>query len=133
VSREDVERAYEAVAAYERGGLEAVLPYYDPNVELVAPPQWPDDRVGWGHDGVRKVFAAWNGQFDDFRLDQGRIIDAGGGRIVGLHTQRGRIKGSDSWVEQPVGVLFEVCGGKITRWCAYLSWEEALDAAGLAE
>jgi ketosteroid isomerase-like protein len=133
VSQEDVEAAYEAIAAYNRGGLEALLPYFDPNVELIAPPQWPDDRVGWGHEGVREVDAAWRGQFDDFRMDPQRIIDAGGGRIVALYTMRGRIKGSDTLVEQSAGVLYESREGKVTRWRAYLSWDEALDAAGLSE
>jgi ketosteroid isomerase-like protein len=127
---EAVRRAFEA---FNRGDFEAVLPDFDPNVELVAPPQWPDDRVGWGHDGVRNVMVAWTRQFDDFRIDPSRMIDAGGDRIVVLSTQRGRIKGSDSWVEHRVGVLHELRDGKITRWRAYLSWEEALDAAGLAE
>jgi ketosteroid isomerase-like protein len=134
MSQENVDLAYEALAAYDQGGVEAMLEYFDPNVELVAPPQWPDDRVGRGHDGVRKVFAAWAGRFDDFRFGPPeRIIDAGADRVVVLFTQHGRIKGSDAELEQPIGLVVDGLEGKAIRWRAYLSWEEALTSAGLEE
>jgi ketosteroid isomerase-like protein len=134
VSQENVDLAYEARAAYDRGGVEAMLHYFDPDVELVAPPQWPDDRIGRGHDGVKQVFAAWAAQFDDFTFDPPeRIIDAGADRVVVLLNQRGRIKGSQAELEQPVGLVLDAREGKAIRWRAYLSWEEALSSAGREE
>ena len=128
-----MEVVYETAAAYNRGGVEAALEYFDRNVELVAPPEWPEDRVGWGHAGARKVYSDWAQQFDDFRLGEGRVIDAGENGVVALFTQRGRIRGSDRELEQPVGMHYEVRAGKITRWHAYLSWDEALKAVGMEE
>jgi ketosteroid isomerase-like protein len=133
VSQENVKLAQDAFAAYNCGGTESMLEYFDPNVELVAPPNWPEDRVLWGHDGLRKVVADWNAQFDDFHAGPERIIDAHGSGVVVLWTLRGHIKGSDREVRQPVGMHWEFHEGKVRRWHAYLSWDEALKAVGLEE
>ena len=133
MSQENVETAYDVVAAYNRDGTEALLEYFDPDVELVAAPEWPEDRVSWGHAGIRKVMGAWNDRFDDFRVDPARVIDAGESGVVVLYTLHGRIKDSDRELVQSVGLRFEFRGDKITRWHSYLSWEQALKAVGLEE
>jgi ketosteroid isomerase-like protein len=131
VSEENVKLAHDLIGAYDRGGIEAALEYFDPEGELVTPPEWMEDRVMRGHDGMRKIQADWDEQFDDFRVDPGRIIDAGENGVVALFTQRGRMKRTDHELEQPVGFHFEFFGGKVTRSHVYLSWDEALAAVGM--
>ena len=133
MSRENVEIAREVVVAYNRGGTDAFLEYFDPGVELVAAPEWPEDRVLRGHCGIRKVMGSWNERFDDFRIEPMRVIDAGGGGVLMLYTVRGRIKGSKGDLVQSVGLRFEFRRGTITRWHSYMSWEQALKAVGLEE
>ena len=128
MSQENVEVADAALAAFHRGALEVALDYFDPEVELIAPPEFFR-----GHAGIRKVVADWPALFDDFRVDRERIIDAHESGVVVLLTQRGRIKGSDGELRQPVGMHWEFREGKVRRWHAYLSWEEALKAVGLEE
>jgi ketosteroid isomerase-like protein len=133
VSQENVKLFHEAVAAYERGGVEATLEYYDPNIEWITSSEAIDDYAYRGHEGVRKLWSLWIEQFDNFRLDAERVVDLADDRILVLGYQRGKIKGSDHELEQPLGVTIEVHEDKITRALVYMSWEEALKAVGLEE
>jgi ketosteroid isomerase-like protein len=128
VSEENVEVAHAAVAAFNRGAYEVALEYFDPEVELIAPPEF-----FWGHAGIRNVVADWNAQFDDYRVGRPRIIDAHESGVVVLLTLRGRIKGTGGELRQPIGIHWEFHAGKVRRWHAYSSWEEALKAVGLSE
>ncbi len=67
--------AADAVAALNRDGIDAFLEHFDPNVEWVTPPNWLEDRVPTGHDGVRTAVAQFGEQLDEFRIDLDRIID----------------------------------------------------------
>jgi ketosteroid isomerase-like protein len=98
----------ERILGVRAGGVEALVDYFDPSAELIAPAEWPEARVDWGHNGVRRVWAAWSEQFDDFHTDLARIIDCGGDRVIALMTQRGRIKESERELEQRVAVDFEI-------------------------
>jgi ketosteroid isomerase-like protein len=77
VSQENVELATAAFAAYNGGGMESVLEYFDPDVELIAPPQWLEDRILRGHAGPRQIQDGWDVHFDALRTDVTRIIDVG--------------------------------------------------------
>jgi ketosteroid isomerase-like protein len=125
VSQEEVSVVCEAIAAFNSGGgVEAALQYLDPNIEWIGPPEWLEDRVYEGHDGMRKLASLWTEQFDEYRLDLDRTIDAGDHVLALLH-QRGRIKGSADEIEQPIGYDCEVRNGKWARVHIYFSWEDA--------
>jgi ketosteroid isomerase-like protein len=132
MSQENVEIVRDTLAAFNRGGVEAALDYFDPNIEWLGPPEWLEERLYKGHDGIRKIAAVWTENFDDYRLDLEKAIDAGD-RVIALVYQRGRIKGSGNEIEQPIGYDWEVLNGKGIRVQVYFSWDEALEAAGLAE
>jgi ketosteroid isomerase-like protein len=133
VSRENVKLAQDIFAAYNRGGIERALEYVDPNAELVAPPNWPEEPVLRGHAGVSQVWAGWEEQFGGFRLDLERVLDAGDHGVLALFNSYFRITGSEREIVQPQAIYVEFIEGKITRWQAYLSWEEALKAVRLEE
>jgi hypothetical protein len=111
--------------------MESVLEYFDPDVELIAPPQWLEDRVLRGHTGLRKNQAGWDEHFDDLRTEVENIIDVGENGVIALYTQYIRMRGSDRELAQPGGLRAEFRRGKIMRWNAYLSWGETLEAVGL--
>jgi ketosteroid isomerase-like protein len=133
MSQENVEISYDAIAALNRDGTEGFLAYCDPNIEWIAPPDWLEDRVFNGHAGVTRAIAVFGEQLDDFRVDIERVVDVDQRRVVVLLYQRGRIKGSDHTLEQPLGIATEFGDGKATRFQVYFSWEEALQAVGLAQ
>ena len=47
--------------------------------------------------------------------------------------QRGRLRGTDSWVELRLAFLYTIEDGQLVRGEVYATPEEALGAAGLAE
>jgi ketosteroid isomerase-like protein len=132
MSQENAEVVSDAIAAFNRAGPDGALDYFDPDVEWVGPPEWPEDHVYEGHDGLRRLASGWTESFDEFRLDLERTVDAGN-RVVALAYQRVRIKDSENRIEHRVGWACEMRGGKIARVQAYFSWEAALEAVGLAE
>src|SRR6516162_8150297 len=121
MSEGNVEIASAAFAAYSSGGMESVLEYFDPDVELIAPPQWPEDRVLRGYAGLRKIQAGWDEHFDELRTDVEQIMEVGENGVVALYTQCIRPRGSDRELTQPGGLRVEFRRGKVTRWQAYLS------------
>ena len=131
MSEGDVELVRKAIAAFNRGGVEEALDYFDPSVEWIGPPEWLEERLYEGHDGIRKVASLWTENFDDFQLELARVVDAGD-HVVSLLYQRGRIKGSGAPIEQPLGYDWEIRDGKSTRVHVYFSWEQTLEAAGLS-
>jgi ketosteroid isomerase-like protein len=132
VSKENVEVVCDAIAEFNRAGIEGALDYFDRSVQWFAPPEWLEDRLYEGHEGLRRVASVWTENFDEFRLDLETAIDAGD-HVVALIHQRVRIKGSDSGIEHRVAWDCEVRNGKIESVHTYFSWEEALEAVGLAE
>ena len=132
MSQENVEVVRRLLTAFNRDGVEATLEHFDSEVEWIGPPEWPEGRMYKGHDGIRRLAAAWGENFDEYRVDPDRLIDAGD-RVVALANQRGRIKGSAVPIAQEVGVVGTVRDAMIVHVEAYFSWSEALKAAGLSE
>src|SRR5438552_3817258 len=95
MSQENVTLANDAVAAFNRDGVEAFVSYFDSTVEWITPPNWLEDRVLSGHEGVRTVMAYFGEQLDGAHIDLERTVDLGGDRVVWLSYQRGRIRGGD--------------------------------------
>ena len=133
MSQENVEIAAEAIAALNRDGVEGFLVYCDPGIEWIAPPDWPEDPVFQGHDGVRRAIGLFDAQLDDFRVEIERVVDVDQDRVVVLLHQSGRIKGSGHTLREPLGVATDFRDGQATRFRLYFSWQEALTAAGLGE
>ena len=92
MSQENVEVVRDTLAAFNRGGVKAALDYFDPSIEWLGPPEWLEERLYKGHDGIRKIAAVWTENFDNYWLDLEKTIDAGD-RVIALVYQRGRIKG----------------------------------------
>jgi ketosteroid isomerase-like protein len=133
MSEENVETVRRTFEAFSDGGIDAALEYCDPEIEWWAPPEWLEDRLYRGHEGVRELTAFWTQQFDELQLEPERFIDLGGDHVLALIHQSGRIRGSSDRIEQPFGYLADIGNGKLTQVHAYFSWEAALEAAGLSE
>jgi ketosteroid isomerase-like protein len=132
MSRENVELVRRTIDAFNSEGVEAALAYMDPAIEWVGPPEWLEAALYEGHDGIRKIASLWDENFDEYRLDVERALDAGD-HVVALVIQRGRIKGSGDQIQQRIGFDWEVRGGKGVRVRVYFSWQEALAVVGLQE
>jgi ketosteroid isomerase-like protein len=116
------------IEAFNEGGVEAALDYVDPEIEWWAPPEWLEDRVYKGHDGLRRLAAQWTQLFDQYRLEPDTVIEVGEDEVVLLLHQHGQISGSGDTVEGPLGYLVQIRNGLIARVEIYFSWEGTLDA-----
>jgi ketosteroid isomerase-like protein len=61
------------------------------------------------------------------------LIDAGNERVVAVIQERGKLKGSDVWVEHPRGVVYTVRDQRVARYEEHEDRAQALEAAGLSE
>jgi ketosteroid isomerase-like protein len=95
---------------------------------------------GWpGEPGIRGLDAfvafrnTWMEPYDDWSYEAEKILDAGTNRVVTIFHQRGKPRGSDSWIEMRYGIVYSVEEGLISRGQVYATPEEALEAVGLSE
>jgi ketosteroid isomerase-like protein len=125
----------EAWCAWERGDMEALFTFYDPDIE------WDQTRylaggptgIYPGHAGVRRFFREWLSPFEAFWAHAEEFIDAGECVVVRV-TQGGRGTGSGIAVTMPPYLqLYRLWDRRAVRIETYSDEEEALKAAGLAE
>lgn len=94
MSAETTKLARRAYEAFNRGGVDAILEFLDPDVEWH---MWEsfarDGRVYRGHDGVREVLGIFNENLDGFRADPHDFIEVGD-RVVVPVDLHGRQKGT---------------------------------------
>jgi ketosteroid isomerase-like protein len=139
MSRENVElvrRGFEVFqAGMERGdpGAPFDAGFLAADAEWFTPPGFPGPPVFRGREGFVEFLRIWTEDFEDWSLKLERVIDAGDDRVVALFHHRAIGKGSGVPVELHQGFIYELEGGRVVRMRNYLTFEEALEAAGLSE
>ena len=107
--------------------------------ELVAPDMvwhagswaaWPGEADYHGHEGFAKFFGEWVEPYEEWTQEDENFIDAGDSHVVTETLQRGRLRGTDSWVALRLAFLYTIENGLIVRGEVYVSTEDALEAAG---
>jgi ketosteroid isomerase-like protein len=94
---------------------------------------WPEDVEYLGREGFGQFFAKWIEAYEEFEQELENVIDADDEHVVSIIRQRGRLSGSQSWVDTRFGIVFTVSAGNISRARVFKTAEEALEAAGLRE
>jgi len=84
---------------------------------------------GW--EGFFEFFEDWVDAYDVWEQEIGQILDGRGDRVAVLAHQRGRLRGTQDWVELDYGIVYTVTDGLIRRVELYRTAEEALEAAGV--
>jgi ketosteroid isomerase-like protein len=131
--RANVEIVRKSFEAFRVGGIEGLLPFLPPDVVWYSVPEWVEDPLYRGHDGARKLIAAFTENFDDWAWEVPEVRDAGE-RVAVLAEMTGRIKDSCATVRQRIGIVnSDFRDGKAGETRFFLSWQEALEAAGLTE
>jgi ketosteroid isomerase-like protein len=133
MSQDNVEIVRSIYDQWGRGDFRAGTDLYDPEVELVLRPEFPDAGVYRGPEEIRKYMR------EDFLRDwEGAAIvgeeflDAGDSVVVRVH-QQATGPGSGAPVEMRYYQVWTFRGSAVVRIESIRERAEALDAAGLAE
>ena len=103
------------------------------DIELIPARELSGPRSYRGRDGIVEFMRTWTEDFDDWSIEDERLIDAPGDRVVALASQTAIGKGSSVPVELRYGMVFELEDGQVIRIRNYLDPNEALEAAGVSE
>ena len=121
------------VDALDPESLDEVFRFFDPDIELHEDPHFPEAGVYRGIEAIRRYFAQFSEQFDEFTFEAEDFVDLGGDRVLVLFRLRTRGIGSGATVEARPGWIYEVRGGKAVAIETHLDRRGALAAAGLDE
>jgi ketosteroid isomerase-like protein len=125
----NVEIFQRVIEAFNRDGVDGVLPYYWDDAEVYDPDLPPGSYRG--RDAVGRVIEMLISGFDDVEIRDFRLLPAGDRVVALLHTHR-KGERDDLEVEMREAHTITFRDGKITYWRIYLDKAEALQDAGLA-
>jgi ketosteroid isomerase-like protein len=131
MSDENFELVMRGFELWNRGEVESTLELLHPDVEW-----WPGDvildadEVYRGHDGVRRFFTDFMGAFEAISVEPLEVRSHGDEVVIKARFQGWGREGVAGDLE--VFQRYTIRDGKLARFEAYPSWEEALAAAGLA-
>src|SRR5215203_2187013 len=127
-TQNNVEISERVIEAFNRDGVEGVLPYYTADAE-VYDPDLPRGTYR-GREAVTRVIQMLVSGFENVEICDFRLLPAGDRVVALLHT-RGKGERHDLEVETRDAHTITFRDGKITYWRLYLDQAEALADAGL--
>jgi ketosteroid isomerase-like protein len=132
VSQENVDKARDFIAAYNRRDFDTAVEWFDPDIEWVLPArQKADSRRG--PDEVKRFWEGIDETFEELRLEPQEFVDAGD-QVATRLRHHGR--GKESGLEIDEELYHQVVtfrDGRMVRIEYFAEWAEALKAAGLRE
>jgi hypothetical protein len=132
LSQENVALVQKALAAFA-ADVDAPQPFLSAAFTWYTAPGWVEASEYRGLEAVRGFFRQWADSFEDFALHGKEGHDLGERVLVRLRVQ-GRAKASGMPIAWDFGVVFaDFCDGTVGEARAFMSWEDALQAVGLAE
>jgi len=133
MSEENVENCRRAFEAWNRRDVDGWLDDAAPDFEWIpAGPAAVERSVYRGKEEVRQAFTAIWEVWEVFRFDESEIRDLGDS-IVWLGHVHARGRTSQAEVDHAFAAHIRLRGDEATRSEAFLTWHEALEAAGLSE
>jgi ketosteroid isomerase-like protein len=131
MSAENVEFLQSMLDALNAGGVEAMLPYIDPEFEVTVPPSLSVEPDTYrGHDGLRRYFAGFADVMDDVRFEASAFADAGD-QVLAATRLVARARETGLVVNQDVFQVWTVRDSRAVRAHAYPTKDEALRSMGL--
>ena len=124
----NVEIFQRVIEAFNRDGVDGVLPYYWDDAEVYDPDLPPGTYRG--REAVSRVIEMMMSGFEDVEIRDFRLLAAGDRVVALIHTHR-RGGLDDLEVETRDAHTITFRDGKITYWRIYLDQVEALQDAGL--
>ena len=134
MARENVEIVRRSFEAWKRGDRDGWLAAAHPEIEWSSAVERQVEGTGAVHKGRAEVGQFWDDwqELWNLEIEIAETRDLGDA-VLALARVRTRGKSSGAEVERSMGYVFEFEDGLIRRARAYLSPEDALEAAGLSE
>jgi ketosteroid isomerase-like protein len=134
MSRENVEIVRDSLTAFAERGLDAMVEFWDADIDWRAIVGAPDD-VGEMHgpEAVRRYLPDWIDIFDNVTNVPEELLDIGEDRVLAVQRATGRAKASGVETENRYAVVYTLREGKIVRGREYMDRKQALEAAGQRE
>ena len=124
----NIEIFQRVIEAFNRDGVDGVLPYYWEDAEVYDPDLPPGTYRG--RAAVGRVIEMLISGFEDVEIRDFRLLAAGDRVVALLHTHRVGER-DDLEIETRDAHTITFRDGKITYWRIYLDQVEALEDAGL--
>jgi ketosteroid isomerase-like protein len=132
MSEENVGIVRRFIAAFNRGGVEAALPFLDREIEWNTTGIFVEPGTYRGHEGVVRYLGDVAAEFEDVYTEPEELIDAGARVVVPVRVS-GRGRQSGAAVDLRLTMVVALRDGLIVHIRNYPEKDEALEAAGLSE
>ena len=135
MSQENVEFVRHAMDVFNRRDLMALAEISHEDLEWTSV-MAAMDSGGATYRGSQtwpSYFEAMDQTWEEWRIGEPRIFDAGGDRVAAVFRLVGTGRSSGVPVDREVGVTYRIRDGQMWRMHVYLDPGEALEAVGLSE
>jgi ketosteroid isomerase-like protein len=133
MSEENLQALRRGIEAWNRDGpSDAAVSLAHPDGVVHAFPEWPDEAVYRGRDGWLRLMEQWTENFDDITWEIEKLIDDDP-TVAVLVNHRATVKGTGVPLVQPLGLVARFQDKMVLEARFFLTWNEALEAAGLSE
>jgi ketosteroid isomerase-like protein len=130
MSSENLEIVTRGIAAFNEGGVEALIPFIHPEFEATTPPNLASEPDTYrGHDGVRRWFDSFYEVMEDIRWDTHGFAKQVGEKVVIQFTLRARGKTTGLDFGQDAVMVWTLRDGKGIRIDLFETIDEGLAAA----
>ena len=121
-----VQRMLGVYLSGDREGLRAII---DPEAEIYGAPGLINSGTYTGFEGFQEWIRQWEEAWEQVDYDLGEMVEVGDSIVVVPAGIVARGSGSGIETDSTFGWLFEFRDGRATRFHAYVSPDEALEAA----
>jgi len=133
MSEANVELVRQAYEAFQRDGIDGILPFLDEKIEWRNPEDSPIAGIWHGHEGVRDWFAQASEAFGEMTFAPDEFWQVSEGRVLVLLHFGLTGAGSGVQMDVPFAHLIEIKAGHVMTLRMYSDQRKALEAAGLSE
>jgi ketosteroid isomerase-like protein len=129
---ENVDKARDFIAAYNRRDFDAAVESFHPQIEWVLPARQSSDSCQ-GPDEVKRFWQGLDETMEELTLEPQEFVDAGDRVATRLrHHGRGKLSGAEI-DEEMYHQVATFRDGRIVRMEYFGEWSEALEAAGVRQ
>jgi ketosteroid isomerase-like protein len=132
MSQKNVEAVGRLVDAWNQADVEAILALFDPDCEVIFPPEVPEPGPFHGRAELRYWAEGFLAAWESHHAEVVELTVEGDLVLAMLHLT-GRGSGSGIVMDETDAHVFSFRDGTITRWRNFHDRSAALEAAGLSE